>query len=600
MFQHRLAENKRVETPSWMVFVDTEACINEVDESTQHQSLWFGYAECWRIRMDRKRRYYLYNDLLFTNYRDLWDLVTTYAGKSKITIYVVAHNWQYDAALLQINSLVGDYGFTAEFVAVDQGAFIVKLKRSDMNIVLLDSMNYFHTSLASLGSSIGLDKLETPWNSDDLDVWVEYCIRDVTVMRMAMFRFLDFIVANDLGSFAPTAASQAFHAYRHRFMKHTILFHDRQRVIELERQAYHGGRTEAFYIGTISKPVYALDINSMYPSVMRDQLFPYELLGSNSHCTIEQLAKLCEHYCVTAYVSLETNQNVYPTVYNDRLVFPIGRFETTLSTPELTYALEHNHIKSVSYVAWYKAGRLFEDYVNTLYTLRKEYKNAGNKAFELMVKLLLNSLYGKFGQRGVEWVESDYAGDIPEGVREFCALDPETGRVKQYRIVLDQLQERVVRGESRNSFVAIAAHVTAYARIKLYKLMEKAGYKHVYYCDTDSLYVDDEGYQKLATEIDQTRLGALKLETVAQSATIYGLKDYELDDKQRHKGIRNNAKLIGDATYQQDRFSSWIALHKRGEDDKIIVTKTIKHLRRVYDKGLLCADGWVEPIRLGG
>ncbi len=570
MFQHRLKENTRVETPSWMVFVDTEAQIDKLDDSVQHHSLWFGYAECWRIRMDRKRRYYLYKDLLFTEYHELWDLVTTYTNKSKVSIYVVAHNWQYDAALLQIKALVEQYGFTTSFLAIDQGAFIVKLKRNDLNLILLDSTNYFHTSLAALGSSIGLEKLGTPWNTDDLDVWIEYCIRDVTVMRTAMFRFIDFIVEHDLGSFAPTAASQALHAYRHRFMTQTILFHDRQRVIDMEREAYHGGRTEAFYIGSVKQTIYALDINSMYPSVMRDHDYPYELLGSNSQCTLDQLAKLCAHYCVTARVTVETEQNVYPVMHNNRLVFPVGQFETSLSTPELMYGLEHDHIKSIAYVAWYKRAKLFEDYVTYLYRLRQEYKDEGNKAFDLMVKLLLNSLYGKFGQRGVEWIDTNYCGDIPEGVREFCALDPETGRVKQYRIVLDRLQERATRGETLNTFVAIAAHVTAYARMKLWRLIQKAGPKHVYYCDTDSLYVDDEGFNHLGDEIDPSRLGALKLETKAFSATIYGLKDYQLDDKEKHKGIRSTAKLIADATYQQERFSSWIALHKRNIDDKII------------------------------
>ena len=45
----------------------------------------------------------------------------------------------------------------------------------------------------------------------------------------------------------------------------------------------------------------------------------------------------------------------------------------------------------------FKAGKIFSNYVETIYDLRLEAKNNQDKAKDVVCKLLLNSLYGKFG-----------------------------------------------------------------------------------------------------------------------------------------------------------------------------------------------------------
>ncbi|GAH94157.1 unnamed protein product, partial [marine sediment metagenome] len=80
--------------------------------------------------------------------------------------------------------------------------------------------------------------------------------------------------------FSITKASQAFCAYRFRFMDHKIYIHNDVTVQNLERSAYIGGRVECFRLGKIpGKQFVSMDINSMYPFVMKAEKYPYELVS---------------------------------------------------------------------------------------------------------------------------------------------------------------------------------------------------------------------------------------------------------------------------------------------------------------------------------
>jgi len=69
-------------------------------------------------------------------------------------------------------------------------------------------------------------------------------------MFMAWKRWIEFCQSEDLGAFGYTIAGQSFNAFRHKFMKEDIYIHNSEKVLELERECYKGGRCEAFFIGT--------------------------------------------------------------------------------------------------------------------------------------------------------------------------------------------------------------------------------------------------------------------------------------------------------------------------------------------------------------
>ena len=101
--------------------------------------------------------------------------------------------------------------------------------------------------------------------------------RDVEIVERALEELLRWWSANDYGKFRWTAPGLAMAAYRHRFMRQEITFHDHQNVRQLERQSYFGGQLEAYWIGPIKQKVWQYDVVSLYPAVMRGNLYPVRL-----------------------------------------------------------------------------------------------------------------------------------------------------------------------------------------------------------------------------------------------------------------------------------------------------------------------------------
>jgi len=589
-----LRRNQKVEVPTQIIFVDTETRGEQIEDGREKHTLWFGHASYYRKRIDRGRTTITDDEITFYSAAEFWDWVEDHI-RPHSKCYVFAHNWNFDGAVLWTATELQSRDWVPLQYINENPPFLLRLKQGRRYLSLIDSLNYFTMSLASLGESVGISKLSFPQSSDRMEDWIEYCKRDVTVLRKAVLDFIDFVEREDLGNFRPTLASQAMNAYRHRFMKHQIMIHENERAIELERDSYFGGRVECFQIGKVNETLYYLDVNSLYPSVMADNEYPTAIDRYHPTCTIDYLRELLTTHSVTARVRVVTDEPVYPFYKNQRLMFPTGEFLVALSTPELLYALEHGHIKEVCETAAYKRAPIFGEYVNQLYAARRRYAEAGNPAFSFMCKIMLNSLYGKFGQKAAKW--EDVRQALPDDPIDWFEQEREGAPVLRYRNRAGLIQVRQTVGESADSFPAIAAHVTAYGRMKLWSLMQKAGRETVFYCDTDSLVVNETGYSRLISHIDAARLGALKLEYTVDSAEFRGAKDYTLGTVNRIKGIRKDAIQLSENEYQQTLFHSWDYHMQNGEEGFIYIDTVRKHLQRIYGKGNVHSDGRVTPYQ---
>ncbi|GAH97172.1 unnamed protein product, partial [marine sediment metagenome] len=138
--------------------------------------------------------------------------------------------------------------------------------------------------------------------------------------------------------------------------------------------------------------------------------------------------------------------------------------------------------------------------------------------------------YGKFGQKAEQWRKIGECPNEPDRV-EVCYIAGCT-RTKAIRYLLGEVFELVGYEECFNSFPAIAAEASAYARMYLYKLMKQAGEGNYFYCDTDSLFVNEVGLQNLGDKLDNNCLGGLKVIEETNSITIRGLKDYSIGTKE--------------------------------------------------------------------
>lgn len=592
---HVIRPNARAAVPRHRAYVDTEAVRTSVTNRVERQTLAFGWCCFERTRATAPDTLSHEQWLRFSDAEDWW-LALDAAVYASTALHVYAHNLDYDAALLRVATLAPAHGWELLEWVLAKKLLWITLRRGKQTVYLINTQNYFDTSLAELGTSLGVQKLPMPRAGASQDRWDAYCRQDVAILRAAMHAFYRLLREHDLGGYRKTAAMQAYAAWRHRFMTHRCLVIANNDLSAFERTSYHGGRSEVFYDRPIRTGVFALDVNSMFPAVMAAHSYPARCWKTGTLRDTDELRLWLSRGCVTARVTLTTEEPCYPYAAGDRVLFPVGTFDATLTTPELVYALARGHITALGRYAAYEAKPLFRSYVETLYTLRLRYRSSGNIAFAYLLKLLLNALYGKFGQRGYKWVDC-HDPAVP-GLVAAIGNCTEGGPALHHRLRLGRWLHRLDDAEAYESMPAVAAHVTAYARMELWRLIGVAGRQHVYYCDTDSLYVDRDGYRALAGEIHPTRLGALKLEAVVKSAQFRAPKDYSFGNKQRVKQIRRSARQLGRAEYEQAQFEGYDAVIERGADGEILVTTVTKRITRVNHQSLGNGIGWRAPLRI--
>lgn len=591
---HRLKAGRRTEAPTRFLFFDTETLPRKVDDKTDELVFRLGAACFWERKRPGHPERTTWYDL--RNKEALWVLLES-LSETRQGICLVAHNVGFDIRVLGGLKAIADMGWRINDAIIDDPPFILKARKGSSSLLILDWYNYFRGSLAFAGELLDVPKMPMPDFGASDAIWLAYCRNDVRVLLAAMQRYIAFLHEFDLGTFAHTLAGQSLNAFRHRFMEHDIFIHTRKDAIFLERQGYYGGRVEMFRRNILPAQTYTyVDINSAYPAVMRDGTYPVSFEGREENLSVRRLSKLLQTYFLMARVVVRTETALFPLRMDGRLLFPIGEFETTLATPELKIAIERGLVVSCSEAALYKGERIFTHFVDEMYELRKAAKQKPDAMWDELLKRMMNSLFGKFGQHNYEWTELGIQNEYEDGI--WRELDKDTGRVRTFRRIGGVLSERSSKDEGFNSFVAIAAHVTSASRTLLLRYIETAGWDHVYYCDTDSIITDEIGIAALAPYLDASKLGLLKIEGTAKDVKLLAPKNYTFGEISKHKGRKVNAKRLPDGRYEQEQFVSLVGAMRIGWNGGPLIRRVTKRDRLTYKKGVLQDDDSISPFRL--
>jgi hypothetical protein len=182
-----------------------------------------------------------------------------------------------------------------------------------------------------------------------------------------------------------------------------------------------------------------------------------------------------------------------------------------------------------------------------LYTLRSEYPRS--HPLNYIAKILLNSLYGRFGMddnfANINVIHKDY---FPDFENKFFDAIIEKIKLEKYILVRYKTEENVEDLASHNVSISIAAAITAYARIHMTQFKNNPEI-NLYYTDTDSVYTDSKIDETLVSE---NLLGKLKLENECRKAIFLTPKVYCLETEAgktvyKVKGLSHDVKLtIGD------------------------------------------------------
>lgn len=337
-----------------------------------------------------------------------------------------------------------------------------------------------------------------------------------------------------------TLASQALHIFKAEFSKKQLFplgrIHD-----EFCRKAYFGGRTEIFKMvydngihydksgkkildkkardykkGTLNY----YDINSLYPFCMQNLDTPTTFKYNTKTFKENELGI---YHCI-----VETPKDLHipilGTNIKGKFIFPLGTFQGYWCSNELNYAIKHGY-KITSIIEgriFENGGKVFKPFVDYFYNKRLKTNKPAEK---IILKLILNSLYGRMGMD----LEKEQLHLEKREIGEKLHSEIVTPSGKKYRFTTTE--------EEIDSFshVAIGAFITAQARITLYEAFKKVDFD-VYNCDTDSIFTP----RKLKTG---NKLGELKLEDSLNQAVFLLPKTYLMitDDKKKiaMKGFDN-------------------------------------------------------------
>ena len=611
---HILEGTKKMTFPTRAVFVDTETkhekrIVND-GSNTQEEiihKLWFGeatFVDYGSIKTEE--------NFHFEKSWEFWEWVISKTQDHK-KLVVIAHNMDFDFRVLEGFTNLRDMGFELESLIADGSKFLATFKYygdeektnnlpgkegrkiERCTIQILDTLNWFKCSLKKLGEQLGNYKLDFPDYSDPFDKWIEYCRQDVQVLRGTFEAWINFIRENELGTFSETLAKQALTAYKFRFVEHTVIIHTNKDAVKLERDSYYGGRTECFFIGKESKGTYyKFDVNSMYPYVMRENFFPARLQGVRSIDLQKHTFKKGKTILRIADCTIVTTKNCIPLRYNKRLCFPIGEFRTVLCEPELQLAEKQGCKIEIHKAAFYEGEKLFTKWVDECYALRARFKAEKNDIYQYNIKILMNSLYGKLGQKTPVWklVFDDNTND--SWTRTF--VDEKTGKARHIKCISGKWFEEYESVEGFDSFVAIASFVTSYARRYLFEILEIAGQENCYYMDTDSVIVNEEGKECLTELLNDYELGMLKIEKTDNQLEIYNLKDYVFGGETVLKGVSKNAVKLSENSFLCEQWEHLNGALIRDRIETVVTRKIVKNLSRNYNKGIIQNNGRVKPF----
>lgn len=424
-----------------------------------------------------------------------------------------------------------------------------------------------------------------------------------------------------LASFGSTTGQLAVGILRSHIPPKTLCTHNQDHVHKLEREAAHGGRVSLWFAGAVGGdvgragygptgdgekvprwipgPIYQVDVRSMYPAIMRHELFPISLQSYSEDIKPAELVAVSRDFALVARVTVRADRSEYPLRVGERLSYPLGTFTTTLTGPEITHLAECGEVLKVHAAAFYRSGRPFAGAVEALLDARAVAERAGKTVEAGHAKLLVNSIAGKMAQRAGGWsrrAEMDCPGQWGEHYEVFTDGRPR----RRFRYVAGLCWEYVEDPTGRGPHTAAFAYIAAHGRLQMARLRALCPTRSVICQQTDSLWVTAEGAAALSLDHcgGEVAAGGIRLVGRADTARFFAPGCYEVDGKWCLAGFHNpTVASDGRTVYDTYKPSVWQWKEDTPPDCVHVMTRVSRLTTGSLD-GVIGPDGWVTPVNL--
>ena len=516
--------------------------------------------------------------------------------KTKYKKYtVIAHNIGFDFRIVHfINNLMEDEFLNLKCKArLLDSVLYVKFTSNNDNYVIqfLDSKNYFPMSLEKLAKNFNLGKINIEEYDLDYEEWNLQLYKtgkirvmtDTEILYKAMQSFINMGF-----NYGVSLASTSFNTFKKQYLKRIIYLDDE--FINLSLDIYHGGIVMP-YILCKEKQLYDYDINSLYPYVMKNNLYSVSYKGKENdyRWIYDDIKNKAYNYILKVRYRCTERSPIF--VKHDNQLMPFLEGEEYITGFEYLRLYENGYVQILEAYKFYNDD-LFSEFIDYFYNKRL----LGTGYEKLFYKLIMNSLYGKFGQHKSksEFIKIDklepYIKDI---IDEYHYMDRIEIDGEFYSIYGNFVSKKIDLPVRYNPL--IASEITANARMINYDYSKLFGFENVYYTDTDSFFTTST--KEL---LEGSELGKLKIQKKGLFS-IYAPKDYEFygkcDDEdckickdgialhRTIKGVKEPYKVI-DNEYINKKWSK--IKYKENED---VYIESIKTTLQRLNKKMKYIDG---------
>ncbi len=416
-----------------------------------------------------EKKIYTYKGLTCIN-----DFIYLVARKNTI-IYM--HNLNFDGYLI-IEWFVDTKNIIRKIKIInrDNDLYAIILETKSFTIEIRCSYRLIPMSLKKIGEYITNEKKKN-FNHDlikknildDEKLLKEteiYCLNDVLILEEALKKFNEEMLiwkVNIFNSKIYSISALSLQIFIKNFNINNLET-NQKKFDELLRLSYYGGRCEVYGNSVEGETVKWNDFSSMYPNCMQNYKYPID--EGKFVLTPEKISD-CGVYEIEFKSEMEIP--VLPIKFENKLMFPNtpknGSLIGVYYSDEIKLFIDEGGIivKINWGIEYSKRVKIFENFVETFKKKKDENKNK-----KQIYKLLLNSLYGKFGSNTSN--------------KKLIAKKEK----KLKKIELTQIKKE----EKINSNVIIALITTTLGRIKLYNTFKevKDNGGRLLYCDTDSIF----------------------------------------------------------------------------------------------------------------
>ncbi|KAG1717180.1 DNA polymerase type B, organellar and viral-domain-containing protein [Suillus lakei] len=376
---------------------------------------------------------------------------------------------------------------------------------------------------------------------------IKYCLQDCVTLYKVINEFnkqIFNLFRINIHKY-PTLSSLAFAIYRSTFLCNFKIPLISGQIYDDLKKGYTGGAVDVYK--PYGENIYRYDVNSLYPYIMKNSLMP---VGSPVYFEGDILKIENKPYGIFFCEVIAPNnlnepiiQKRIKSVNGMKTIAPLGKWSGVYFSGEIYNAINYGYKFKITRGYLFDSKLIFNDYVDFLYNLKiNSEKGTANYTIS---KLLLNSLYGRFGMSpdmvNYALINSNETMNYINKYIITDILDLHNGKE-----IISYLPEQSSKEDNDfnniNISIPISLVTTAAARVHMSQYKNNSNYT-LYYSDTDSIDIN----KPLSDNLIGKELGKMKLEhkfnkIIFLSSKVYGgiTNDYEIV---KIKGVKNPIKF---------------------------------------------------------